>query len=132
MVPEMKAAEPGFVNYRRDAVRHQAFIPVQISLLDKAGEVFARGRAVVSDLSVNGVGLSRVRFHEGGMPLIPHNLRIEPSASDLRGIVIQARPVQIRFQADGASIGASFLSSPKDLNRLFSEPIPREEKWLDL
>ncbi len=116
--------------YRRQSTRLSTFVPARIRLVGKGGEVFATGRAIVSDLSSGGVCLSRVRFHEGSLPLAPHQVEIEPSASDLAEFRFEARPVHVRYQPGSVAIGAEITRAPRGVERLFREPIPSAEPWL--
>lgn len=125
-------AGSGLTFYRRQTLRRRTWVPASIRLVGRAGEVFARGRAVITDLSPEGVGLSRVRFHEGHLPLAPHQVVIEPSAVDLREHVFHARPVNVRFYEEGVAMGAAITRPPKNLLRLLNEPIPGEEQLREL
>lgn len=104
-----------FTERRHASQRRAVRTPVSVTIVAPDNSVLAWGRAELRETSATGLRVSGLQFHWGRLPLGgDHFMVIVPSVAELRDRWIKARPVHLRFDADGAEIGAQIVLMSED------------------
>jgi hypothetical protein len=86
-------------------------IPVRLRLIGPEGVLYASGTAVISDVSEDGVRLSRVSLHTGAIPPATHFAILIPAQEELAGLWIKLCVVRAVFRADCAELGGYVVAA---------------------
>ena len=107
----------GLPRVKRHTARYQTDVPAQVRLITVDGDVKACGTAVISNLSEDGLQLSRVVFREGGLPSCSFFALVVPTTREHAGIWLKACIVRAVFRADCSELGG-YLVGAAGLDRL--------------
>ena len=99
------------VQHHRHHLRKPISVPLELSIYTGDGQVFDRGTAVMSDISLSGAVLSGIVLPQHAIPVRPHTIGIRVLDGALKDFEIIGRPVRFTHAGNTVSLAIEFLKT---------------------
>jgi len=97
--------------HRRHSPRKALAVPIELSIYLSEGQLFDRGSAVLSDVSLAGALLTGIVLPQHSIPLEPHTIGLRVLDGPLKDFEIVGRPVRFTREGDAINLGIEFLKT---------------------